>query len=71
VTAQRIPSSAPEKGAALRAATPELGLEAEDARWGIEAARERRRPRDPRLEATPPAPLQGQGSVDVQLPAKP
>jgi hypothetical protein len=71
VAAQRMPSSAPEKSAALRAATPGLQLEAEDQRWGFEAARERRRARDARRYAPPPAPLQSQDSVDVQLPTKP
>ena len=39
----RIPDSVPERAAALRAADPNLQLEPEDERWGIEAARERRR----------------------------
>jgi len=46
-TPARLKDSAPEKIAAQRAAAPGLNLESEDQRWGIEAARERRR-------ATPP-----------------
>jgi hypothetical protein len=48
----RIKDSAPEKAAALRAADPNnLQLESEDERWGIEAARERRRTTDEEREA--------------------
>lgn len=43
VTAQRLKDSTPERSAALRSATP--GLEAEDQRWGIEAAKQRKRDR--------------------------
>jgi hypothetical protein len=43
-SAARLKDSAPEKVAALRSATP--GLEAEDARWGIGAAQERKRAAD-------------------------
>jgi hypothetical protein len=42
-SAARIKDSAPEKVAAQRSAGPGLGLEADEQRWGIEAARERRR----------------------------
>jgi hypothetical protein len=44
VAAARLKDSAPEKIAAQRAATP--GLEAEDERWGIDAAAARKRERD-------------------------
>jgi hypothetical protein len=50
---QRIPDSAPERSAALRAAAPaELELEPSDDRWGIEAAKERERIKE--QEATTP-----------------
>lgn len=39
----RIKDSAPERAASQRAATPGLRLEAEEERWGIEAAQERKR----------------------------
>ena len=46
-TAPRDKSSAPEKVASQRAgAAHELQLEQDDARWGIEAARERKRQQD-------------------------
>ena len=45
-SASRIKDSAPEKTAALRAATPGLELEEDDARWGVNAAQERKRIRD-------------------------
>lgn len=48
-TPARVKDSAPEKIAAQRAALPGLNLEQEDQRWGVEAARERKR-------AAPPAP---------------
>jgi hypothetical protein len=67
VAAQRIPDSAPERSASLRAATPGLELEAEDQRWGLEAAKERRRDR-PKKAAPPPAPVAGAGSLDVKAP---
>jgi hypothetical protein len=45
--ASRDKSSASEKVAAQRAAAPpELQLEQDDERWGIEAARERKRQKD-------------------------
>ena len=45
--AARAKDSAPEKIAAQRAATAHgLQLDSEDERWGIEAARERRRQKD-------------------------
>jgi hypothetical protein len=67
VTAQRLKDSAPEKRAALRGATPGLDLEAEDARWGIEAAKERKRASDPRTNNPPPAPpISGATAIDVK-----
>jgi hypothetical protein len=46
-SAPRAKDSAPEKIAAQRAAAPHsVQLEAEDERWGFEAARERRRQQD-------------------------
>ena len=41
----RIKDSVPEKIAAQRAAQSNLNLQAEDERWGVEAARERKRKR--------------------------
>jgi hypothetical protein len=46
--APRIKDSAPEKIAAQRAAAPGLALEAEDDRWGLTAAAERKRAQDDR-----------------------
>jgi len=46
-SASRPKDSAPEKIAAQRAAAaPGLQLESEDERWGVEAARERKRQKD-------------------------
>jgi hypothetical protein len=42
----RIKDSAPERAASLRTADPNLQLEAEDQRWGIDQARERKRRTD-------------------------
>jgi hypothetical protein len=64
-TPARIKDSAPEKLAAQRAATPGLGLEREDERWGFEAAREQRRLADQRKQANPPSHL-APGPVDVR-----
>jgi hypothetical protein len=79
-SAARIPDSAPEKAAAQRAATPGLGLEADEQRWGVEAARERRGQADAKAsvagDAVSPAPARGSapapapgvapGPVDLQ-----
>jgi hypothetical protein len=46
----RIKDSAPERAAALRAANPGLQLEGDEQRWGIEAARERKRATDERAD---------------------
>jgi hypothetical protein len=65
--AARRRDDAPAKSAALRAAAPGLQLEAEDARWGIEAAKERRRPHDPRVsQPLAPLPAAGTATVDVR-----
>jgi hypothetical protein len=61
--AARVPDSVPERAAAQRAATP--GLEAEEDRWGIEAARERKRQREPKPTAVKPAPPSGNAAVGV------
>lgn len=45
-TAARVKDSAPDKIAAQRAAVRGLDLAEEDQRWGLEAARERRRKQD-------------------------
>jgi len=63
----RMKDSAPEKVAAQRAgAAHELQLEQDDERWGIEAARERKRQQE---EAKPPQkPGEGKKGVDVTPP---
>jgi hypothetical protein len=72
VTAQRLKDSAPEKRAALRAATPGLDLEAEDERWGIEAAKERKRTRDPQATAIQPTPpVTSTPALDLKGPPNP
>jgi len=60
----RLKDSPPERAAALRAADRPLGLEAEEQRWGIAAARERREAAEQRKRAppAPPAP----GPVDLR-----
>jgi hypothetical protein len=55
--AVRMQDSAPEKIAAQRAASGNLQLEQEDARWGFDAARARRKPREPATKASVIAPL--------------
>jgi hypothetical protein len=67
VATRRLDDTNPDKSAALRAATPGLQLEAEDERWGIEAAKERKRPRDPRAsKPQAPLPVAGAATVDVK-----
>jgi hypothetical protein len=64
----RIQDSAPEKIAAQRSAVPGLQLDEHDQRWGIEAARARRRAADQkklRNETAPPA----AGPVDLTSPS--
>jgi hypothetical protein len=67
-TPARVKDSAPEKIAAQRAALPGLNLEQEDQRWGVEAARERKRAAPPETHGNAPAatgPAPGQ-PVDVK-----
>jgi len=67
----RIQDSAPEKVAAQRAAARGLDLEADDARWGVEAAQERKRAdrkQPPAAQATQPTP---KGPVDLKTGAAP
>src|SRR3954468_13817752 len=62
----RVKDSAPERAAALRGADRSLGLEADEERWGIAAARERReaqREARQRQTASPPA---ASGPVDLR-----
>jgi hypothetical protein len=66
-TAQRLKDSTPERSAALRSATP--GLEAEDQRWGIEAAKQRRQDRA-RQAAAATATLQPATQVQVEAPKR-
>ncbi len=67
-SARRQKDSAPEKIAAQRAgAAHELQLEQDDERWGIEAARERKRQQDEAKARQQPA--AGDKSVDVKPPA--
>jgi len=68
-TPARIKDSAPEKVAAQRAATPGLGLERDDERWGFDAARERRRLADERQQVTPASHV-APGPVDLRGPPK-
>jgi len=72
-TTPRVKDSAPEKIAAQRAAANNLGLEADDQRWGIEAAQQRKRERAQQAaqpQAQQPLP---KGPVDLQkqTPASP
>ena len=60
----RIKDSPPERAAALRSADRSLGLETEEQRWGIAAARERRELAEQRK--TPPAPPPASGPVDLR-----
>jgi hypothetical protein len=53
-TPARVKDSAPEKIAAQRAAIPGLNLEQDDQRWGIEAARERKRAAPPETPSSVP-----------------
>jgi hypothetical protein len=68
-TPARIKDSAPEKIAAQRAATPGLGVEREDERWGFEAARERRRAADERKRVVPASHV-APGPLDLHGPPK-
>jgi hypothetical protein len=68
-TPARIKDSAPEKIASQRAATPGLGVERDDERWGFEAARERRRLADERKQVTPASHV-APGPVDVHVTPK-
>jgi hypothetical protein len=65
VATRRPDDTTPDRSAALRAATPGLQLEAEDERWGIEAAKERSR-HEPRQKAPPP-PLPATGATTLQV----
>ena len=68
----RLKDSAPERAAAQRAATPGLQLEAADERWGIEAARERKREQEEnRPSAKPPAGAPAGKGVQVIPPPNP
>jgi hypothetical protein len=60
----RVKDSAPEKIAAQRAATPGLYLEQDADRWGIEAARERRR--DAQQKASPAPGARRPPELDVK-----
>ena len=66
VNAQRLKDSTPERSASLRSATP--GLEAEDQRWGIEAAKQRRRDRVQQSQA---ATATFQSATQIQIEAQP
>jgi hypothetical protein len=68
-TPARIKDSAPEKLAAQRAATPGLGLERDDERWGFEGAREKRRRADERKQVTPASHVMP-GPLDLHAPPK-
>ena len=68
-TPTRMKDSAPEKIASQRASgTPHsVQLEPEDQRWGIDAARERKRQQDEAKARKQPKP--GEKAVDVTTPA--
>jgi hypothetical protein len=69
----RLKNSAPEKAAAQKSAAPgSLQLEAEDERWGVEAAKERKRAEEERRAAAKPA-TGGAGGKGMQVvpPANP
>jgi hypothetical protein len=61
----RIKDSAPEKAAAQRAASPGLALEADEQRWGIGAAQERKRVRDEQAARTSARPGAGTTTIDL------
>lgn len=63
----RIKDTAPEKIAAQRAALSNLNLEAEDQRWGVEAARERKG----RSDSAGPPPRLPNGPTDLGSPKTP
>jgi hypothetical protein len=65
-TSARVRDSAPEKAAAQRAATPGLALEADDERWGITAAAQRKRAQDDQ-KAKAAAATGGPGTSRVDL----
>ena len=68
----RMKDSPPEKIAAQRAAANNLQLEADDERWGIEAARERRREAQNKQPVPAAAPSAAPGPVDLrQTPSQP
>ena len=68
-TSPRAPDSAPEKVAAQRAAAPHsVQLEPDDERWGIEAARERKRQQDAAKARKQQDAASGK-AVDVTTPA--
>lgn len=60
---------APDKSAALRGATPSLGLEAEDQRWGIVAERERKRLQDEQRERDAAATTAAGARIEVVPPS--
>jgi hypothetical protein len=64
----RVKDSAPERSAALRAASGNLRLEEEGDRWGIEAARERRTSSDPKGEPSSVSVPSSRGDIQVQPP---
>ena len=62
----RVKDSAPEKIAAQRAATPALTLQEDADRWGIEAARERRRDAPQKEGSSAPAGARRPPALDVK-----
>jgi hypothetical protein len=64
----RVKDSAPERSAALRAASGSLRLEEEADRWGIEAARERQTSSDPKGEPSSVSVPSSRGDLQVQPP---
>ena len=69
-TSARVKDSAPEKIAAQQAAARGLDLERDDERWGVEAARERRRIEDQKgQKAAAAAPTNSPTYIQQQSPS--
>ena len=66
VATPRLKDSAPERSASLRAGAPGLGLEAEEQRWGIEAAKQRKRDRPRQPPPDQPLPVTVQTGLEIK-----
>ena len=67
----RVQDSVPDKIAAQRAASGELHLEDEDERWGIEAARAKRKSKSDQQDQPPPTVPTPAGPVDLKTAGSP